>query len=117
MVASDSWREDLEARPTPFLADLMHPAQRRMCPTDVAGLIGAGDRKSIQPLAARTDDGAIEAGVSFDAVAAKLVVGHEYLADMIRASYLAPLIVEAIVTAAACGADPQADRNDEPHPA
>ena len=40
----------------PFLADLTHPAQRRMCPTYIAGLIGPGDCKSIQPLAARTDD-------------------------------------------------------------
>ena len=56
MVLSDSWREDLETWLAPFLAELTHPAQRRMCPTYVAGLIGPGDRKSIQPLAARTDD-------------------------------------------------------------
>ena len=56
MVANDIWREDLERWLAPFLADLTHPAQRRMCPTYIAGLIGPGDRKSIQPLAARTDD-------------------------------------------------------------
>lgn len=56
MVSSDSWREDLETWLAPFLAELTHPAQRRMCPTYVAGLIGPGDRKSVQPLAARTDD-------------------------------------------------------------
>lgn len=56
MVASDSWREDLERWLAPFLVDLTHPSQRRMCPTYIAGLIGPGDRKSIQPLAARTDD-------------------------------------------------------------
>lgn len=56
MVASDSWREDLETWLVPFLADLTHPSQRRMCPTYIAGLIGPGDRKSIQPLAARTED-------------------------------------------------------------
>jgi SRSO17 transposase len=56
MVSSDSWREDLETWLAPFLAELTHPAQRRMCPAYIAGLIGPGDRKSIQPLAARTDD-------------------------------------------------------------
>ena len=56
MVASDGWRADLERWLAPFLADLTHPAQRRMCPTYIAGLIGPGDRKSIQPLAARTED-------------------------------------------------------------
>ena len=40
----------------PFLATLSHPAQRRMCPVDVAGLIGPGDRKSVQPMAARSDE-------------------------------------------------------------
>ena len=39
----------------------------------------------------------IEAGGSFDAVAARLDIGRESLADMIRMSYLAPSIVEAIV--------------------
>ena len=56
MAANDIWREDLERWLAPFLADLTHPAQRRVCPTYIAGLIGPGDRKSIQPLAARTDD-------------------------------------------------------------
>lgn len=56
MVASHGWREDLEKWLAPFLTDLTHPAQRRMCPTYIAGLIGPGDRKSIQPLAARTED-------------------------------------------------------------
>jgi hypothetical protein len=56
MVSSDSWREDLERWLAPFLAEVTHPAQRRMCPAYIAGLIGPGDRQSIQPLAARTND-------------------------------------------------------------
>ena len=56
MLASDSWREDLGPWLAPFRADLTHPAQRRMCPAYIAGLIGPGDRKSIQPLAARMGD-------------------------------------------------------------
>ena len=37
----------------PFLARLGHKARRKMCPVYVAGLIGPGDRKSIEPIASR----------------------------------------------------------------
>jgi SRSO17 transposase len=51
-MASD-WRGDLERWLAPFLAALGHRARRRMCPAYVAGLIGVGERKSIQPMALR----------------------------------------------------------------
>jgi SRSO17 transposase len=51
-----NWRSDLEQWLAPFLAGLSHPARRRMCPLYVAGLIGPGDRKSVQPMAARAGD-------------------------------------------------------------
>jgi SRSO17 transposase len=47
------WREELERFLTPFVARLSHKARRRMCPLYVSGLIGPGDRKSIQPMAER----------------------------------------------------------------
>ena len=37
----------------PFLKHLGHKARQRMCPLYVAGLIGPGDRKSVQPMAER----------------------------------------------------------------
>jgi len=37
----------------PFLVHLQHKARRRMCPLYIAGLIGPGERKSIQPMAER----------------------------------------------------------------
>src|SRR3954470_1972705 len=37
----------------PFLDRLGHKARRQMCPLYVAGLIGPGDRKSVQPMAER----------------------------------------------------------------
>ncbi|MDE1899512.1 MAG: IS701 family transposase, partial [Xanthomonadaceae bacterium] len=37
----------------PFLARLGNKTRRRMCPLYVAGLIGPGDRKSVQPMATR----------------------------------------------------------------
>jgi SRSO17 transposase len=47
------WNGDLERWLAPFLARLGHKARRRMCPLYVAGLIGPGDRKSVEPMAAR----------------------------------------------------------------
>jgi SRSO17 transposase len=41
----------------PFLARLGHQARRRMCPLYVAGLIGPGDCKSVEPMAARLAPG------------------------------------------------------------
>jgi SRSO17 transposase len=51
------WKGDLERFLGPFLARLGHKARRRMCPLYVSGLIGPGDRKSIQPMAERLASG------------------------------------------------------------
>jgi len=51
------WTADLERWLAPFVAALGHKTRARMCPAYVAGLIGPGDRKSVQPMAAR--DGAV----------------------------------------------------------
>ena len=48
-----NWQKQLERWLEPFLECLAHPARRRMCPLYVAGLIGPGDRKSVQPMAQR----------------------------------------------------------------
>ena len=50
----DDWQDDLRRWLAPFLAHLGHKARRRICPLYVAGLIGPGERKSVQPMAART---------------------------------------------------------------
>jgi SRSO17 transposase len=50
-----NWHAALEHWLTPFSAALRHKTRARMCPAYVAGLIGPGDRRSIQPMAARTD--------------------------------------------------------------
>jgi len=55
-----SWKSDLAGWLAPFLAALGHKVRARMCPAYVAGLIGAGDRKSVQPMAAR------DGGVGYD---------------------------------------------------
>lgn len=51
--AGSDWTAELERWLTPFLARLGNKTRRRMCPRYVAGLIGPGDRKSVQPMAAR----------------------------------------------------------------
>src|SRR5919112_436250 len=53
MSTSLAWERELQSRLEPFLTHLRHPARRRMCPLYVAGLIGPGERKSLQPMAAR----------------------------------------------------------------
>ena len=54
------WSKDLDRWLEPFSAALGHKTRARMCPAYVAGLIGPGDRKSVQPMAAR------DMGVSYD---------------------------------------------------
>ena len=54
MVSTKSkWEDELGRWLKPFLDRLGHKARRRMCPLYISGLIGPGDRKSVQPMAAR----------------------------------------------------------------
>src|SRR5215217_3261843 len=53
MSPSVAWQHELQSWLEPFLTHLHHPARRRMGPLYVAGLIGPGERKSLQPIAAR----------------------------------------------------------------
>ena len=51
------WEVELAQWLKPFLDRLGHKARRRMCPLYVTGLIGPGDRKSVQAMAARLAPG------------------------------------------------------------
>ena len=51
------WEVELARWLKPFLEQLGHKARRRMCPLYVVGLIGPGDRKSVQPMAERLAPG------------------------------------------------------------
>ena len=55
--ARSKWEDELGRWLKPFLDRLGHKARRRMCPLYVSGLIGPGDRKSVQPMAARLAPG------------------------------------------------------------
>lgn len=54
-VRVEGWRDDLDVWLEPVVAGLGDRRRRRMCPLYIAGLIGPGDRKSIQPMAAREE--------------------------------------------------------------
>ena len=52
----ENWKSDLEGWLAPFVCALRHKTRARICPAYVAGLIGAGERKSLLPMAARDDN-------------------------------------------------------------
>jgi SRSO17 transposase len=80
----DDWRSDLEQWLEPFVGALGHKTRGRMCPAYVAGLIGPGDRKSVQPMAAR------DRAVNYDQL-------HHFVADGVwdAAPLEAALLAEA----------------------
>ena len=53
MARIENWNTELQTWLSPFLQKLGHKARRQMCPLYVSGLIGPGDRKSVQPMAER----------------------------------------------------------------
>jgi len=61
------WEDDLERWLAPYLEGLGNKTRRRMCPAYIAGLIGPGDRKSIQPMASRTNAVPYDCGFRGDA--------------------------------------------------
>jgi SRSO17 transposase len=50
---TSDWHDELKAWLEPFLRHLGHKARRRMCPLYITGLIGPGERKSVQPMTDR----------------------------------------------------------------
>ena len=50
------WQADLDRWLARFVAALRHKTRARMCPFCVAGLIGPGDRESVQPMAVRAGE-------------------------------------------------------------
>ena len=66
----EDWRTDLEVWLAPFLAALRHKTRMRVCPAYIAGLVGPGDRKSVQPMATRAGD------VGYDQL-------HHFVADRV----------------------------------
>src|SRR5829696_9726852 len=59
-MPADGWEAELEAWLEPFLGRLRRQAQRRWAPFYLKGLILPGERKSIEPMAARVAPGDIQ---------------------------------------------------------
>jgi SRSO17 transposase len=78
------WDKELKRWLEPFVEALGHRTRQRMCPAYVAGLIGPGDRKSVQPMAAR------HSGVSYDQL-------HHFIGSSVwdAAPLEAALLIEA----------------------
>lgn len=81
---TSNWEDELWRWLKPFLDRLGHKARRRMCPLYISGLIGPGDRKSVQPMAARLPPG------EYDQL-------HHFIADGLWDA--APLEAELLVQA------------------
>lgn len=52
-ASASAWEREFEQWVSPFLEVFHHQAQRRWAPVYLRGLLGPGDRKSVQPMAAR----------------------------------------------------------------
>ncbi len=59
-TAEMNWQAEFEAWLAPFLAWLRRTEQRRWAPVYLQGLIGPGERKSVEPMAARVAPGDIQ---------------------------------------------------------
>lgn len=55
MTANQPWRCELEQWLKPFLVRLVHPKQRAMFLLYIAGLVGSGDRKTVQSMVHQLD--------------------------------------------------------------
>jgi SRSO17 transposase len=60
MTAGTAWQSELDAWLVPFLARLRRSEQRRRAPLYVWGLLGPGERKSIEPITGRVAPGEVQ---------------------------------------------------------
>jgi SRSO17 transposase len=59
-AAEMTWQAEFEAWLAPFLARLGRKEQRRWAPAYLRGLLGPGERKSVEPMAARVAPGDVQ---------------------------------------------------------
>src|SRR5262249_1664453 len=86
MVSRTSdWRDELGRWLKPFLDRLGHKARRQMCPLYVSGLIGPGDRKSVQPMAAAAARCGASSSITTSLSKKSLHAAEQERADVARA--------------------------------
>jgi SRSO17 transposase len=60
MTPAPDWQAQFDLWLTPFLARLSRKPQRRWAPVYLQGLLGPGERKSVEPMAARVAPGDVQ---------------------------------------------------------
>ena len=72
-----AWEAELERWLEPFLAEFGHRAQRKWAPVYLRGLLAPGDRKSVEPMAARVCPGETQQLHHFVSTSTWDISGHE----------------------------------------
>src|ERR687894_2313735 len=60
VITQADWQAEFEAWLTPFLSRLRRAEQRHWAPIYLQGLLGPGERKSVEPMAARVAPGDVQ---------------------------------------------------------
>jgi SRSO17 transposase len=76
-LAEDGWGAELDRWLAPFLLEFSHEAQQKWAPTYLRGLLGPGDRKSIEPMVARVCPGETQQLHHFVSTSTWDIAGHE----------------------------------------
>jgi SRSO17 transposase len=84
LARPDAWAGELERWLAPFLAALSRPEQRRWAPLYLKGLLLPGERKSVEPMAARVAPGEVQQLHHF--VSASPWAAEPLQAELVRAA-------------------------------
>ncbi|WP_420829699.1 IS701 family transposase [Polyangium aurulentum] len=76
-LTEDHWERELERWLEPFLREFGYPSQRKWAPVYLRGLLAPGDRKSIEPMAARICPGETQQLHHFVSTSTWDTSGHE----------------------------------------
>lgn len=76
-LTDDDWTAEFDRWLAPFLLEFSHEAQQKWAPTYLRGLLGPGDRKSIEPMAARVCPGETQQLHHFVSTSTWDIAGHE----------------------------------------
>jgi len=76
-LAEEHWEREFEHWLAPFLHEFGYPSQQKWAPIYMRGLLGPGDRKSIEPMAARVCPGETQQLHHFVSTSRWDTAGHE----------------------------------------
>ncbi|MRG98503.1 hypothetical protein GF068_42305 [Polyangium spumosum] len=76
-LAEERWEREFDSWLLPFLHEFGYPSQQKWAPIYMRGLLGPGDRKSIEPMAARVCPGETQQLHHFLSTSRWDTAGHE----------------------------------------